>query len=144
MSRRKVSKVEKIKETSENLRGSVEEELSNDEPNFSKESYQILKFHGTYQQDDRDKRRGRDKHWTYMIRGRVPGGKMTAQQFLAVDTIVEEYGDKTLRITTRQAFQIYGVIKGNLKQTFREINNAMITTMGACGEIGRASCRERG
>src|SRR5690625_307054 len=137
MSRRKVSKVEKIKETSENLRGSVEEELSNDEPNFSKESYQILKFHGTYQQDDRDKRRGRDKHWMYMIRGRVPGGKMTAQQFLAVDTIVEEYGDKTLRITTRQAFQIYGVIKGNLKQTFREINNAMITTMGACGDVVR-------
>lgn len=137
MSRRKPSKVEKIKESSRNLRGTVEEELSNDQPNFSKESYQILKFHGTYQQDDRDKRRGRDKHWMYMIRGRVPGGKMSAEQYLAIDNIVEKYGDKSIRITTRQAFQLYGVIKNNLKQTFREINEAMITTMGACGDVVR-------
>ena len=137
MSGTKKSKVEKIKEASDYLRAPVAEELGNDLPNFSKDSYQILKFHGTYQQDDRDLREGRNKHWMFMIRGRIPGGKLTADQYLAVDRIADQYGDKTIRVTTRQAFQLYGIIKNELKSTFREINDAMITTMGACGDVVR-------
>ncbi len=139
MSRRKrtKSKVEKIKESSDYLRAPITEELGNEDPNFSKDSYQILKFHGTYQQDDRDLREGRDKHWMFMIRGRIPGGKLTANQYLALDDIADKHGDSTIRVTTRQAFQLYGIIKSNLKQTFREINDAMITTLGACGDVVR-------
>lgn len=137
MAEKKVSKVEKIKENSRHLRGPVDEELGNGLPNFSKDSYQILKFHGTYQQDDRDLREGRNKHWMFMIRGRIPGGKLTAGQYLAIDDIVNSHGDNTIRVTTRQAFQIYGIIKNDLKKTFQEINQAMITTLGACGDVVR-------
>jgi sulfite reductase (ferredoxin) len=137
MSKTKKSKVEKIKESSDFLRAPIAEELGNDLPNFSKDSYQILKFHGTYQQDDRDLREGRNRHWMFMIRGRIPGGKLTAEQYLAIDDIADKFGDKTIRVTTRQAFQLYGIIKQNLKQTFREINDSMITTLGACGDVVR-------
>jgi len=137
MAEKKVSKVEKIKDNSRHLRGPVDEELGNDLPNFSKDSYQILKFHGTYQQDHRDLRDGRDRHWMFMIRGRIPGGKLTANQYLAIDDIVNKHGDSTIRVTTRQAFQIYGIIKNDLKKTFQEINQAMITTLGACGDVVR-------
>jgi sulfite reductase (ferredoxin) len=137
MSKKKKSKVEVIKENSGYLRSPIAEELGNDLPNFSKESYQVLKFHGTYQQDDRDLREGRDKHWMFMIRGRIPGGKLTSDQYLAIDDIVDNYGDNTIRVTTRQAFQLYGVIKKDLKKTFHAINDAMITTLGACGDVVR-------
>lgn len=110
---RKKSKVEVIKENSNYLRGPLAEEMENDEPSISKEAYQILKFHGSYQQDDRDLRKGRDKHWMFMIRGRIPGGRITAGQYLAIDDIVDQYGDGTIRATTRQTFQLYGVIKKN-------------------------------
>src|SRR5690606_12741713 len=93
--------------------------------------------HGTYQQDDRDLRQGRDRHWMFMIRGRLPGGKMTADQYLAIDKIADRYADGTLRVTTRQAFQLHGVIKENLKQTMQDINKALVTTLGACGDIVR-------
>lgn len=133
----KLSKVEIIKAESRNLRGPVNEEVENDLPYFTKESYQILKFHGTYQQDHRDLRKGRDKHWMFMVRGKLPGGRLTADQYLAVDEIADWYGDGTIRFTTRQAFQLYGVIKKDLKRTFQEINKAMITTLGACGDVVR-------
>lgn len=137
MAEEKISKVEKIKAKSRHLRGPVNEELGNGLPNFSKDSYQILKFHGTYQQDDRDLRDGRDRHWMFMVRGRIPGGILTADQYIAIDDIVDTYGDNTIRVTTRQAFQLYGIIKNNLKKTFQEINQAMITTLGACGDVVR-------
>lgn len=137
MSSKKKNKVEIIKENSGYLRSPIAEELGNDLPNFSKESYQVLKFHGTYQQDDRDLREGRDKHWMFMIRGRIPGGKLTSDQYLAIDDVADSFGDKTIRVTTRQAFQLYGVIKKDLKKTFRTINDAMITTLGACGDLVR-------
>ncbi|MEX2586355.1 MAG: NADPH-dependent assimilatory sulfite reductase hemoprotein subunit [Balneolaceae bacterium] len=135
--KKKKSKVEKIKEASNYLRSPIAEELDNGEPKFSKQAYEILKFHGSYQQDDRDLRQGRDKHWMFMIRGRMPGGKLTADQYLAIDKIVDAYGDHTIRVTTRQAFQLYGVVKDNLKQTLADINAAMITTLGACGDVVR-------
>ncbi|MEX1063652.1 MAG: NADPH-dependent assimilatory sulfite reductase hemoprotein subunit [Balneolaceae bacterium] len=133
----KKSKVEKVKEASNYLRAPVAEELLDDEPKFSRESYEILKFHGSYQQDDRDLRQGRNKHWMFMVRGRMPGGKLTADQYLAIEKIADQFGDGTVRVTTRQAFQLYGIVKNNLKETIRHINDSMITTLGACGDVVR-------
>lgn len=134
---KKKSKVEVIKESSEYLRGPLAEEAENDDPFFGKEAIQILKFHGSYQQDDRDLRKGRDRHWMFMIRGRIPGGRITSEQYLAIDQLSDRYGDHTLRVTTRQSFQLYGIIKKELKKTLQDLNNALITTVGACGDIVR-------
>ncbi len=133
----KKSKVEVIKENSNYLRGPLADEMKNDEPFISKEAYQILKFHGSYQQDDRDLRKGREKYWSFMIRGRIPGGRITAEQYLSIDDIVDRYGDHTIRATTRQTFQLYGVIKKELKNTLNDLNQALISTVGACGDIVR-------
>ncbi|MCW9708013.1 NADPH-dependent assimilatory sulfite reductase hemoprotein subunit [Fodinibius salsisoli] len=135
--KRTKSKIEVIKENSDNLRGPLADEVGNDESHFSKDAIQVLKFHGTYQQDDRDLREGRNRHYMFMIRGRIPAGKMTTDQYLAIDDIADEYADGTLRVTTRQAFQLHGIIKDELKTTLQEINNSLITTLGACGDIVR-------
>ncbi len=131
------SKIEVIKENSDYLRGPLAAEVDNEETHFSKDAIQVLKFHGTYQQDDRDLREGRDRHYIFMIRGRLPGGKMTPDQYLAIDEIADRYADGTLRVTTRQAFQLHGIIKDELKTTLQEINKSLITTLGACGDIVR-------
>lgn len=135
--KKKKSKLENIKEGSNYLRGPLDVEVTNDEDHFSKDAIQVLKFHGTYQQDDRDKRKGRDRHYIFMIRSRTPAGKLTPDQYLAVDDISNDYADGTIRVTTRQAFQLHGVIKSELKQTIKEINESLITTLGACGDIVR-------
>ncbi|MGF1671775.1 MAG: NADPH-dependent assimilatory sulfite reductase hemoprotein subunit [Balneolaceae bacterium] len=134
---KKKSKIEILKEDSNYLRGPLDAEVGNDLPNFGKEAIQVLKFHGTYQQDDRDLRMGRDKHWIFMIRGRTPGGKLTPSQYLALDDISAQYADNTIRVTTRQTFQLHGVIKKDLKKTIQEINKALITTLAACGDVVR-------
>jgi sulfite reductase (ferredoxin) len=133
----KKSKVEVIKENSSYLRGPLADEMENDEPFIGKEAIQIIKFHGSYQQDDRDLRKGRDKHWMFMIRGRIPGGRITAEQYLSIDDLADRYGDHTIRATTRQTFQLYGIIKKELKSTLQGLNKALITTVGACGDIVR-------
>lgn len=135
--KRTKSKIEVIKENSDYLRAPLAEEVGNDSSHFGKEAIQVLKFHGTYQQDDRDLREGRDRHYIFMIRGRLPGGKMSPDQYLAIDKIADDYADKTLRVTTRQAFQLHGIIKDELKKTMQEINNSLITTLGACGDLVR-------
>lgn len=137
MSSKKKSKLEKIKEGSNYLRGPVDAEIKNDEDHFSKDAIQVLKFHGTYQQDDRDLRDGRDRQYSFMIRSRTPGGKLTPQQYLTVDQLSDTYANSTIRVTTRQAFQLHGVIKNDLKQTIKEINESLVTTLGACGDIVR-------
>ncbi|SMO91633.1 NADPH-dependent assimilatory sulfite reductase hemoprotein subunit [Gracilimonas mengyeensis] len=137
MSKKKLSKLERIKEESAYLRGPLDVEVTNDEDHFSKDAIQVLKFHGTYQQDDRDLRDGRDRHYMMMIRSRTPGGKLTPEQYLAVDKIADEYANSTIRVTTRQAFQYHGIIKNELKKTLQEVNDALITTLGACGDIVR-------
>lgn len=131
------SKIEVIKESSDYLRAPLADEVGSDSSHFGKEAIEVLKFHGTYQQDDRDLRDGRDRHYIFMIRGRLPGGKMTPDQYLVLDSIADEYADETLRVTTRQAFQLHGVIKDELKDTLQEINESLITTLGACGDIVR-------
>ncbi|MEX0721199.1 MAG: NADPH-dependent assimilatory sulfite reductase hemoprotein subunit [Balneolaceae bacterium] len=137
MGKTKKSKVEKIKESSDYLRGPLAEEVGNEEDHFGKDAIQVLKFHGSYQQDDRDLREGRNKYYSFMIRSRTPGGKLTPQQYLAVDEISDTYADGTIRVTTRQAFQLHGIIKKNLKKTLQEVNNALITTLAACGDVVR-------
>lgn len=135
--KKKKSKVEIIKENSNYLRGPLADEVENEEPFFGKETIQLLKFHGSYQQDDRDLRKGRDKHWMFMIRGRIPAGRISGDQYLAIDELSDRYGDHTIRVTTRQSFQLYGIIKKELKKTLQDLNEALISTVGACGDIVR-------
>ncbi len=135
----KISKVEEIKEKSRNLRGELAVQLRNELPYIDKENIQLLKFHGIYQQDDRDVRRikGRDKEWSFMIRSRIAGGRLTAAQYLAHDRLADEFGNGTLRLTTRQTIQLHGVIKGQLKPTLQLLHKEMIIATGACGDIVR-------
>jgi sulfite reductase (ferredoxin) len=131
--------VEQIKAESRALRGSIREELTNPERWFSDAAEKLLKFHGIYQQEDRDARK-RDRtadHHSFMIRTRLPGGQLTAEQYLAHDRIADQYANGTLRVTTRQDFQFHGVLKGDLRAALRDINGALITSLGACGDIVR-------
>lgn len=131
--------VEQIKAASRGLRGTIGTELASGDHYFSDAAEKILKFHGIYQQEDRDARKIDRKadHHQFMIRTRLPGGQLTADQYIAHDEIAERYANGTLRITTRQTIQFHGVLKGELRDTVREINNALVTTLGACGDIVR-------
>lgn len=136
------SKIERIKEASRGLRGTIAGELVNDAPAFGEEAVQILKFHGIYQQDDRDRRKqarklGLDRHYQMMIRTRIPGGRVSPEGYLAHDAIAERWGNGTLRVTTRQDFQLHGVLKADLRAAIREINSALMTTLGGCGDQER-------
>jgi len=136
------SPIEILKEGSKHLRGTIKETLESDATHFSEDEYQLLKFHGVYQQDDRDKRviarkEGREKEWIMMVRAKIPGGAISPEQYLAFEDISNKYADGTLRVTTRQVFQMHHIIKSNLKATIASINDAMITTMGACGDVER-------
>jgi sulfite reductase (ferredoxin) len=136
------SKNETIKANSEHLRGTIAEELAAETPAFSDESEQLLKFHGIYQQDDRDRRKearakGLDKHHQLMIRTRIPGGIVSADAYLAHDDISRRWGNGTLRVTTRQDFQLHGVLKGDLKKSIRAINETLLTSLGGCGDVER-------
>jgi sulfite reductase (ferredoxin) len=137
-----LSKVEAIKVASMGLYGSLPDELRNDASHFSEEAVQLIKFHGSYQQDQRDLRRERKKAglepaYSFMIRSKLPGGVMGPEQYLVHDELADRYGDGTLRVTTRQGFQLYGVLKGNLRGTIHELNRALVTTLGACGDVER-------
>lgn len=138
------SKIEGIKEASRQLRGTIGEELHSDAIAFGDETEQLLKTHGIYQQDDRDHRKDKNpdgtpkgKQFICMVRTRVPGGKVTAKQFLDHLDLCEKYGNGTLRITTRQGFQLHGVIKNNLKAAVAGINQTLLTTLAACGDVNR-------
>ena len=136
------SKVEQIKEQSRYLRGTIQETLSSDASHFGEEDIQLLKFHGTYQQDDRDarvelKRAGLDKAWSFMVRTKIPGGHLAADEYLKLDQIATDLGNQTLRITTRQNFQYHLVLKGGLRECVARVTQSGITTVGACGDIVR-------
>ncbi len=127
--------VESIKANSGGLRGTLPVELANAEDHFSGAAKALLKFHGIYEQHDRDKRRQKD--YSFMIRTKVPGGQLTAEQYLTHDRLASQYANDTLRITTRQCFQFHGVLKGDLRETLLNLNQAFVTTLGACGDIVR-------
>lgn len=137
------SKVELIKESSRGLRGKIARELEEPTDIFSKESVQILKFHGMYQCDDRDLRRERQKEglgkaYQFMVRIKNPGGgRLSPEQWLAVDAVSQQHGDGTIRITTRQGLQFYGIGKDNLRAVIRLLDSQKITTFGACGDGNR-------
>jgi sulfite reductase (ferredoxin) len=138
----KPSPVEAIKESSQYLRGTLAAELAADTDHFSEQSKQLVKFHGTYQQEDRDARKKREKPgvgkaYMMMVRLRMPGGVLTADQYLALDDIAQRYGNGTLRFTTRQSIQLHGVLKKNLKSTIAEINHTLLSTISACGDVNR-------
>lgn len=130
------SKIEELKLTSNFLRGTIAQEMADGNAFVSEDSANLLKVHGTYLQDDRD-HRGEAKAYSFMVRSRVPGGKVTAAQFLAELDLCEKFGNGTLRITDRQGFQLHGVLKTNLKDTIRGINEIKLSTLAACGDVCR-------
>jgi sulfite reductase (ferredoxin) len=137
-----LSAVEAVKAGSTQLRGTIAAELREDTPRFTEDAGHILKFHGVYQQDDRDRRKdarrlGLDKHHMMMIRTRIPGGVVSADAYLAHDHVAGTWGNGTMRITTRQDFQLHGVLKGDLRSSIRAINDALLTTLGGCGDQER-------
>jgi sulfite reductase (NADPH) hemoprotein beta-component len=103
---------------------------------FTEDDAQFLKFHGIYQQDDRDKRKT-GKQYIFMVRTKFPGGALSAQQYVACDDLATKHANNTLRITTRQDFQFHGIVKTGLRQTIHDLNRALITTIAACGDVER-------
>jgi len=140
---KKLAANEYIKIRSNYLRGTIAEGLADASTGaMSEDDQQLLKFHGTYQQDDRDLRADRRKHklekaYSFMIRIRVPGGVATPEQWLEVDRMATQFANGTIKLTTRQAFQFHGIIKSNLKRTIKEINQAAMDTIAACGDVNR-------
>lgn len=139
----KLSAVELIKDASRYLRGTIVEELQGDSDHFGKEDLQLLKFHGTYQQDDREARGGAtasgksEKQYSFMVRSRIPAGIMTAEQLIAHLDICDSIGNSTLKITTRQGLQLHGILKSDLRECMQKINGVLMTTLAACGDVNR-------
>jgi len=143
VSRIKESKVERAKRGGRFLRGSITEVLASEAQAFAHDDVQLLKFHGVYQQEDRDARAvrrltGKDTPTRFMIRSRIPGGRLNADQYLTFDRLAEQVSyNRSLRITTRQTLQLHGVIKKELRATIAGIHRSLVTTLAACGDIGR-------
>jgi sulfite reductase (NADPH) hemoprotein beta-component len=138
-----LSRNERIKEASDYLRGTLADGLRQEITGaISEDDAQLVKFHGMYLQDDRDLRPERtrkkmEKAFAFMIRVRVPGGVLTGAQWLALDRVARDYGNGTLRLTTRQSVQLHGVIKSNLRPTLRAIDAVLLDTIAACGDVNR-------
>ncbi len=135
--------VEAVKAENPGLGGVLLNEIPDlSTPRIGEDAGVLLKFHGSYQQDDRDnrqarKKQGLDRDWSFMVRTKCPGGHMTAEQYLLADELATSYGNETLRITTRQAIQFHGIGKGNLKPLIKALNERWVTTYGACGDVAR-------
>ncbi len=141
----KLSPAEALKLESNYLRGTIAEELRDANDFVSKGSTALLKHHGTYQQDDRERRAearvdgaaAKAKFYSFMVRTAVPGGRLTSDQLLAELDLCDEVGNTTLRITTRQGLQLHGVLKKNLKHSIKRINEVQLSTLAACGDVKR-------
>ncbi len=128
---------EEIKAAIPTLAGSIAATIADPAADhFSEDDNQFLKFHGSYQQDDRDLRKT-GKKYIMMIRGRIPGGVMTAKQWCVFDDLATQYGNNTLRITTRQSIQFHGVVKSGLRPLIAKINESLLSTLAACGDVNR-------
>ena len=137
----KESKVESAKRQGRHLRGTIAEQLDDGGSHFEGDDVTLLKFHGTYQQDDRDARKRRDesaeKAFAFMVRVALPAGALDADQYLALEEVADRWANGTLRVTTRQGFQFHGVLKRDLKATIAEVNHRLMTTLAACGDVSR-------
>jgi len=137
----KESKVEAAKRQGRHLRGTIAEQLQAGGSSFDGDDVTLLKFHGTYQQDDRDARKRRDesgeKAFAFMVRVALPAGALDADQYLALEEVADRWANGTLRVTTRQGFQFHGVLKRDLKATIAEVNHRLMTTLAACGDVSR-------
>ncbi|USB31763.1 assimilatory sulfite reductase (NADPH) hemoprotein subunit [Paenibacillus sp. YPG26] len=137
------SDVEEIKRRSNYLRGSLEETLQDPlTGSIPEDDNRLMKHHGSYMQDDRDLRNERAKQklepaYQFMLRVRAAGGVVTPEQWLMMDRVAKKYSSGTIRLTTRQSFQLHGVLKWNLKNTIREVNESMLSTLAACGDVNR-------
>jgi sulfite reductase (NADPH) hemoprotein beta-component len=131
------SKNEQLKARIPTLAGTIAATLADPATDrFSEDDEQFIKFHGIYQQDDRDLRKT-GKKYQLMIRGRIPGGVMTAAQWRVFDELASRHGNDTLRVTTRQSLQFHGVVKAGLGPLIRQINEALLSTLAACGDVNR-------
>ena len=143
MNAEKLTEVEVIKAESRHLRGTLVEGLLDPLTGaIAPSDTQLSKFHGIYQQDDRDIRSERTRQklepaYSFMIRARIPGGLLTTSQWLGLDRIATGFANESIRLTTRQAIQYHGVVKRNLKQTIADINKATLDTIAACGDVNR-------
>ena len=137
----KESKVEAAKREGRHLRGTIAEQLQHGGSHFEGDDVTLLKFHGTYQQDDRDARKRRDesgeKAYAFMVRVALPAGALDPDQYLALEEVADRWANGTLRVTTRQGFQFHGVLKSGLKATIAEVNHRLMTTLAACGDVNR-------
>lgn len=137
------SDVERIKAESNYLRGTLKETMQNRiSAGISEDDNRLMKFHGSYLQDDRDLRNERQKQklepaYQFMLRVRTPGGVATPEQWLVMDELARTYGNNTLKLTTRQAFQMHGILKWNMKKTIQEIHASLLDTIAACGDVNR-------
>jgi sulfite reductase (NADPH) hemoprotein beta-component len=133
----KLSRNEGLKSNCTTLSGTIGQTLTNPTlDRFSEDDYEFLKFHGIYQQDDRDQRKVA-KHYIFMVRGRLPGGIVKPEHYLTFDRLATQYGNNTLRITSRQGFQFHGIVKAGLGPVIKGINEALATTLAACGDVNR-------
>ncbi|CRK82437.1 assimilatory sulfite reductase (NADPH) hemoprotein subunit [Neobacillus massiliamazoniensis] len=137
------SDVERIKEESNYLRGSLGESMQDGiSAGINDDDNRLMKFHGSYLQDDRDLRNERQKQklepaYQFMLRVRAPGGIATPEQWLVLDDLAQKYANGTLKLTTRQSFQMHGILKWNMKKTIQEINQSLLNTLAACGDVNR-------
>lgn len=137
------NEVEDIKRESRYLRGTLTDTLEDKiTGSIPEEDNRILKFHGSYMQDDRDLRNERAKQklepaYQFMVRILAPGGIVTPEQWLVVDDLAHKYASGTIRLTTRQSFQLHGILKWNLRQSIKEMNDALLSTLAACGDVSR-------
>ena len=140
---KKLSGVETIKIESEHLKGQIAQELADTSTNdVSDATYELLKFHGSYFGYDRDsattrKKAGLEKEFEFMVRMKCPGGRLTAEQYLGLDTIVDKYANGTLRITTRETFQFHCIKKVGMKPLIGDLNRLLLSTLGGCGDVVR-------
>lgn len=137
------SDVERIKRESDYLRGSLKASMQEGlSAGINDDDNRLMKFHGSYLQDDRDVRNERQKQklepaYGFMVRVRAPGGVVTSDQWLVLDDLAERYAHGAIKLTTRQSFQFHGILKWNMKATIQEVNNSLLNTLAACGDVNR-------
>lgn len=139
----KLSEVEHIKERSKFLEGTIQDSLKDEVTgNLYAQDQQLIKFHGSYVQSDRELEKERKSQkleplYSFMIRVRVPGGVASPAQWITMDDLATKYGFPTLKLTTRQAFELHGILKHNLRPTIKEINESLMDSIAACGDVNR-------